>query len=121
MCSVRDKSKTYAIHGDIQLGDLAPDGQQLRPFIVWFEEPVPMMEEAVMIAEEADIFVVIGTSLQVYPAASLIQYIHKSIPKFIIDKQIPPVPGISNITPIAASATEGVIQLTQIIRTSFRN
>lgn len=121
MCSVRDKSKTYAIHGDIQLGDLAPDGHQLRPFIVWFEEPVPMMEEAVMIAEEADIFVVIGTSLQVYPAASLIQYIHKSIPKFIIDKQIPPVPGISNITPIAASATEGVIQLTQILRTSFSN
>ena len=80
MCSVRDKSKTYAIRGDIQLGDLAPDGQQLRPFIVWFEEPVPMMEEAVMIAEEADIFVVIGTSLQVYPAASLIQYIHRSIP-----------------------------------------
>lgn len=116
MCSVRDKSKTYAIRGDIQLGDLAPDGQQLRPFIVWFEEPVPMMEEAVMIAEEADIFVVIGTSLQVYPAASLIQYIHRSIPKYIIDKKIPPTPGITHITSIEATASEGMKELKNLLQ-----
>lgn len=119
MCSVRDKSKTYAIHGDIQLGDLAPDGHQLRPFIVWFEEPVPMMEEAVMIAEEADIFVVIGTSLQVYPAASLIQYIHRSIPKYIIDKKILPTPGITNIISIEATASEGMKELKNLLQKNF--
>ena len=68
-----------------------------------------------MIAEEADIFVVIGTSLQVYPAASLIQYIHHSIPKYIIDKKIPPTPGISNITTIEATASEGVQELKSLL------
>ena len=66
----------YEIRKDILLGDVADDGAQLRPHIVWFEEPVPMIEHAAAIAEEADIFVVIGTSLVVYPAAGLIHY-HK--------------------------------------------
>jgi NAD-dependent deacetylase len=108
MRSVKDSRKTYEIRGDIQLGDLAPDGGQLRPFIVWFEEPVPMIEVAISIVEDADIFVVIGTSLAVYPAAGLINYVHRDIPKFIIDKHIPPTPGVRNLHIIEAPATEGV-------------
>jgi NAD-dependent deacetylase len=72
MRSVKDATKTYEIKEDIKVGDLAPDGYQLRPFIVWFEEAVPMIEEAARITMTADLFVVVGTSLQVYPAAGLI-------------------------------------------------
>lgn len=77
MCSERNKNIIYEIKGDIKPGDLAPDGAQLRPFIVWFEEEVPLLPEAAAIVAGADIFVVIGTSLQVYPAARLIHYAPK--------------------------------------------
>jgi NAD-dependent deacetylase len=113
MCSVKNKSKTYPITGDIFLGDLAEDGAQLRPFIVWFEEEVPMIEVAASIVADADIFVVIGTSLQVYPAAGLINYAPKHIPKFIIDKKIPYLS--SNITTIEMTASEGVKALTELL------
>ncbi len=69
MRSEQQEHLVYPIRGDIRLGDTAEDGAQLRPHIVWFEEPVPMMEQAVRIARSADYFVVIGTSLVVYPAA----------------------------------------------------
>ena len=74
MRSELDEELIYEIRKDILLGDVAEDGAQLRPHIVWFEEPVPMIEEAAVIASDADIFVVIGTSLVVYPAAGLINY-----------------------------------------------
>ncbi|KAI9453498.1 NAD-dependent deacetylase [Russula earlei] len=69
MRSVFDETTVYPITGDIQLGDTAPDGHQLRPHIVWFEEPVPLIEEAARIAASADIFVVIGTSLPGIPCS----------------------------------------------------
>ena len=75
----------------IHLGDLAPDGSRLRPNIVWFGEVVPMMATAAKLAGEADLFIVCGTSLAVYPAAGLIHYTRKDIPKFIIDPNIPDV------------------------------
>jgi NAD-dependent deacetylase len=103
-----ENSMIYDIRGDIQLGDLAPDGGQLRPHIVWFEEPVPMIETAADIASTADIFVVIGTSLVVYPAAGLLQYAPIQIPKFIIDKHIPATGSIANLSAIEAIASEGV-------------
>ena len=108
MRSVLDEVITYEIKGDINVGDKATDGGQLRPFIVWFEEQVPKLEEAIPIIEDADIFVIIGTSLQVYPAASLINYAAKEIPKFIIDKRVPHTFGIKNLFAIEASATDGV-------------
>jgi NAD-dependent deacetylase len=108
MRSVNDSVTTYPIRSDIRLGDLAPDGYQLRPHIVWFEEPVPMIEQAVMLTASADIFVVIGTSLAVYPAAGLLQYAPKHIPKFILDKQIPRTSGIANLTEISMPAGEGM-------------
>ena len=72
-CSSNNKSLIYEQKDDIKIGDKAEDGAQLRPFIVWFGEDVPMMTEAMKITKEADIFLVIGTSLQVYPAAGLLQ------------------------------------------------
>ncbi|UOU99370.1 NAD-dependent deacylase [Chryseobacterium daecheongense] len=72
-CSCNNKSLIYEQKDDIKIGDKAEDGAQLRPFIVWFGEDVPMMTEAMKITKEADIFLVIGTSLQVYPAAGLLQ------------------------------------------------
>ncbi len=116
MRSVLNKHKTYDIRVDIKIGDKADDGGQLRPHIVWFEEEVPMLEKAIPIVEDADIFVIIGTSLQVYPAASLINFAPIEIPKFIIDKKVPNTFGIKNIKSIEATATEGVILLKQSLQ-----
>ena len=101
------------IRGDIMMGDCAEDGCQYRPHIVWFEEPVPMIEEAIPIVNNADIFAVVGTSLVVYPAAGLVNYAPYEIPKFIIDKRIPYTSSVYNITEIEKPATQGV----QIFRT----
>jgi NAD-dependent deacetylase len=98
----------YDIRGNINLGDMAPEGGQLRPHIVWFEEPVPMIEIAAGIAAMADLFVVIGTSLVVYPAAGLLNYASPQIPKFIIDKNIPATGSIHNLTRIEMNASAGV-------------
>lgn len=72
-------------YNDIALGDLCPKGGQLRPHIVWFGEAVPAIEQAIEIVSKADIFVVIGTSLNVYPAAGLIDYVKENIPIYLID------------------------------------
>lgn len=115
MCAVHDKSVTYPITGDIHVGDLAPNGQQLRPFIVWFEESVPMIETAVPYFLNADIFILIGTSLQVYPAAGLMTYLEKTIPKFILDKNIPPVNSYTNVITIEKPATAGIADLSNYL------
>ena len=116
MRSVTDVHTIYEIRGDIQIGDMAPNGTQLRPHIVWFEEEVPMMEKAVAILQDADYFVVIGTSLQVYPAASLVQYAAPFLPKFIIDKKNPEVSNAANLTFIEMPATEGVKELRKFLK-----
>jgi NAD-dependent deacetylase len=101
----------YEIRDDIKWGDKSEKGFQLRPHIVWFEEPVPMIEEAMNITRTAEIFVVVGTSLVVYPAAGLVNYAPWRIPKFIVDKRIPYTSSLYNLTPIEMSATEGVREL----------
>jgi NAD-dependent deacetylase len=103
------------IRKDILLGDVAEDGAQYRPQIVWFEEPVPLIETAVMISSKADIFVVIGTSLVVYPAAGLINYAPRTIPKFIVDKSIS-YAIVNNLTAIEKPATEGVAELSSLLK-----
>lgn len=108
MRSVKDADKVYPIHGDIHVGDLAQDGGQLRPNIVWFEEAVPMIEVAAAITASADIFVVVGTSLQVYPAAGLLDIAPIHIPKFIVDKKIPSTTSTRNIKFIEQPATVGI-------------
>ena len=95
---------------------MAEDGAQLRPHIVWFEEPVPKIEEAIPIVHSADIFVVVGTSLVVYPAAGLVNYTRPEVPVYVIDKKIPYITSKEKLTIIEMPATEGVKQLTQFIK-----
>lgn len=108
--------KLYDCPGDINLGDLCPDGGQLRPHVVWFGEPVPAIEEAARICATADYFAVIGTSLQVYPAAGLIHYVPSEVPKYIIDPDLERVPLEENLTYIQQPATTGVIALQQLLQ-----
>jgi NAD-dependent deacetylase len=115
MRSEKDHELVYDIRGDIRLGEKADDGQQLRPHIVWFEEPVPKIEEAIPVVRNADVFVVVGTSLVVYPAAGLVNYAPWSIPKYIIDKRIPYTSALTNITAIEKPATEGVQELLALL------
>lgn len=111
MRSEFDETLIYPIENDINPGDLADDGAQLRPHIVWFEEPVPLISEAVNLVRHSDIFVVIGTSLAVYPAAGLVDYAPWPIPKFILDKKIPGTSALYNLTKIENSAAEGIEEL----------
>jgi NAD-dependent deacetylase len=115
MRSERNEQLVYDIRGDIKLDDRAEDGAQLRPHIVWFEEPVPMIEEAIPIVYSADIFVVVGTSLVVYPAAGLVNYTAFDVPKYIIDKKIPFTSSVTNIIAIEKPATEGVKELLAVL------
>jgi NAD-dependent deacetylase len=90
--STRYPELIYDLDGwELKLGDLCEKGYQLRPHIVWFGEEVPAMKEAVPIVAEADIFVVVGTSLNVYPAAGLLHYTRSDVPIFVIDPERPPV------------------------------
>lgn len=116
MRSESDAKLIYPITGDIQLGDTAEDGAQLRPHIVWFGESVPMMDAAVPLVRAADIFVVVGTSLVVYPAAGLVDFAQPAIPKFIIDKRIPYTSRQQNLTTIEKPATEGVSDLIKVLK-----
>jgi len=108
MRSEKNPSLVYPIFDDIKPGDRAEDGAQLRPHIVWFEEEVPMMDEAVRITRGADIFLIVGTSLVVYPAAGLTNYAPWEIPKFIVDKKIPYTLTLYNSTAIEKGAGEGM-------------
>jgi NAD-dependent deacetylase len=116
MRSEHDEELIYPIEEDIRIGDKAEDGAQLRPYIVWFEEPVHLITEASRLVQEADIFIIIGTSLAVYPAAGLIHIANRQIPKFIVDKNIPSTQGIQNLHRIEKTATEGMIELQEGIR-----
>jgi NAD-dependent deacetylase len=115
MRSEANEDLLYFYENDIKLGQLAEDGAQLRPHIVWFEEPVPMIEIAEQVMHNADIFVCIGTSLAVYPAAGLIYSVPPFAPKYIIDKSIPPVSGFENLIEIEKPATEGVKILQEML------
>ena len=115
MRSERAEHRLYPVLKDIKLGDKAIDGGQYRPHVVWFEEPVPMIEEAIPIMYEADIFVLVGTSLAVYPAASLVDYVKDNVKKYIIDKKLPEVKRYKHIIPIEMPATEGLVELKKLL------
>lgn len=116
MRSERNHSLIYEIKGDIEIGDMAEDGAQLRPHIVWFEEPVPKIEEAIPIVHSADIFVVVGTSLVVYPAAGLVNYTKPEVPVYVIDKKNPYITSKEKLIIIEMPATEGVKQLAHLLK-----
>jgi NAD-dependent deacetylase len=104
-----DPNLVYELdHWEIKKGDKCEKGSQLRPNVVWFGEPVPKMLDAIKWAEKADIFLVIGTSLQVYPAAGLVDYAPSSSPIYLIDpnSEFSRLP--SRITHLKSSATEGM-------------
>lgn len=115
MRSEKNERLVYDITGDMYMGDRAEDGAQLRPHIVWFEEPVPLIEEAIAITQTAAYFAVVGTSLVVYPAAGLLHYAPSGIPKFIVDKKIPYYSAVQDITVIEKPATEGVGLLMELL------
>lgn len=115
MRSVGNKEQIFDIDGDINLGDLASDGLQLRPHIVWFEEEVPMIDKAAFVMQTADIFILVGTSLQVYPAAGLISYVPSHAPKYIVDKVMPDVQQYQNTIPIVGTATKGLGSLAKLL------
>jgi NAD-dependent deacetylase len=111
MRSELDERIVYPIRENIRFGDKAPDGGQWRPHIVWFEEPVPLIADASRLVRKADILVIIGTSLAVYPAAGLIDFASPQTPKFIVDKNIPYTRDIQNLYAIQKPATEGIGEL----------
>ncbi len=115
MRSEWDDTLIAEIRDEIQIGDLAPDGAQFRPHIVWFEEPVPKIEEAIPVVQSADIFVVVGTSLVVYPAAGLVNFTRPGIPVYVIDKKMPYLPSAPGLTLIEKPATEGVEELARLL------
>lgn len=114
--STIDPKLVYTLdHWEIKKGDKCENGSQLRPFIVWFGEPVPKMDEAIRLAKQADIFIVIGTSLQVYPAAGLIDYVPKHAQTFLIDPNSPGSGLRENLIYISKKATEGMKTVEEIL------
>lgn len=102
---------TYPLEGaEIKMGELCERGSQLRPHVVFFGEPVPMLEEAAEICEGADFFAVIGTTLLVYPAAGLVDYVPRGIPRFVIDPEIPNVRD-GEFVRIQEPASTGVLKM----------
>ncbi len=111
MRSVNDETQVFDCPGDIELGDLAPDGGQLRPHIVWFGEQVPAIEEAAELVATADVLLIIGTSLQVYPAAGLLHYAPAGCPVYVIDPHQPETsrPGVRYVAEPAGTGVAKVL------------
>ncbi|WP_027124823.1 SIR2 family NAD-dependent protein deacylase [Gelidibacter mesophilus] len=105
--NVMDELSYYEHKDDIKLGDVCPSGHQLRPHIVWFGEAVPMIETAMELCATADILIIIGTSMQVYPAAGLMHYVPEGTPIYYIDPK-PAMESGGDLTVIAETATTGV-------------
>ncbi len=116
--SMRNPDVIVPIEGWEQpLDATGPDGALLRPHIVFFSEPVPMFERAAEIAAQAEVMVVVGTSLAVYPAASLVRYVRPEVPIYLVDPGNPDVSGIRNpLTVIRKRAAEGVPELVELLR-----
>lgn len=112
--STVDESLIYDIDGwELKEGDRCAKGSQLRPHIVWFGEAVPMMDTALEIADQADIFIVVGTSLNVYPAAGLVYIVRNGVPIYVVDPNMPAMQKRPNVTFIREPATVGLTQLAE--------
>jgi NAD-dependent deacetylase len=115
--SVKDENYILEWHEDLNFGDVDPKGNQLRPHIVWFGEAVPAIEEAITIVEKADFLIIIGTSMQVYPAAGLLHYTPPTIPVFYIDPKPATLYDIANpLEIIPMSAVEGMGYLAEKLK-----
>ncbi|MDB5226800.1 MAG: Silent information regulator protein Sir2 [Bacteroidota bacterium] len=111
--STLNEHLVYEWKKDLLMGDKCEKGSQLRPHIVWFGEAVPMIEAAANIARKADIFIVVGTSLVVYPAAGLVHDTDYTVPKYVIDPNKPEVSFLQNVEYITEKASVGVAQLVE--------
>lgn len=112
--STVDEDLIYEIKGwELKKGDTCEKGSQLRPHIVWFGEAVPNIVPAAHLSQAADIYIVIGTSLNVYPAAGLLGYVPHNVPKYLIDPNGVAVAGIRNLTLIKEKAGDGVPKLVE--------
>ncbi len=116
MCPVNNTEKTYPIIGNMQAGQQDAEGNTMRPFIVWFGEAVPLIDNAMQLCKQADILVIIGTSLAVYPAASLMHFVPRETPIYVIDKKIPELAYNSNIITIEKNATAGTTDLIELLK-----
>ena len=109
-----DATLTYPINGwEIKMDEVCAYGSPLRPHVVWFGEPVPMLEAAAARCAEADIFAVIGTKLVVYPAAGLTDFVPENVTRYIIDLDIPYIRGGNNVIKIQEPATTGVLKMVE--------
>jgi len=116
--STEDPNLVYDIEGwKLEEGDLCEKGSQLRPHVVWFGESVPAIEEAASVVSSADIFVIIGTSMNVYPAAGLINYVPGTAPIYVIDPNEVSIAGHSRIRVIQKNAGQGV----QLLKEEIKN
>lgn len=96
---------------EIHLGDMAADGSQLRPYIVWFGEAVPLMEDAIRAVCDIDMFIIIGTSLNVYPAAGLLNYVPANVPVYLVDPNEVDVRGVHKVVAIREGASAGMQEI----------
>jgi len=114
--STADPSLVYLLDGwELKLGDRCEKGSQLRPHIVWFGEEVPNIMTATTMVRQADVFLIVGTSLQVYPAAGLLNYVPHQVPKYLIDPKAEPNPYVTNLTIIREKATTGMVKLVDML------
>lgn len=119
--STKNPMLVYPIEGwEIKMTDRCELGSPLRPHIVWFGEGVPMLEHAADWCAQADIFVVVGTSLQVYPAAGLIHEVPYTAQCFIVDPDIPQTGGLNRFEPMALGASDGLLQLAKTLVPEFQ-
>lgn len=114
--AIDDETKVYELKPDAlaTTPDTVIDGHRVRPHIVFFQEAVPNIEPAIELAQEADVFVVIGTSLNVYPAASLLHFVRKGVPVYYIDPNPAAVP--QGVTVLKMKASEGVVKLAELLK-----
>lgn len=112
--STKNEKQVYDWSKNLNLGDVDENGNQLRPHIVWFGEHVPEMEKAIELTKQADLLVIIGTSMQVYPAAGLVNYVSNNTPIYVIDPN-PPISKKSNVTFIKSGAQEGTEHLIKML------
>jgi NAD-dependent deacetylase len=113
---------TYPIAGwELKMGEVCELGSQLRAHVVWFGEDVPMIIPAALECQQTDLFILVGSSLAVYPAAGLVNYVHYDVPKYIIDPKIPEINSVKNIIRIAEKASVGVPKLVRELLTGDPN
>ncbi|WP_161891045.1 SIR2 family NAD-dependent protein deacylase [Pontibacter russatus] len=118
--STLDPTLIYPMEGwELKKGDKCARGSQLRPNIVWFGEPVPLMEQAMEETTQADIFLVVGTSLVVYPAAGLVDFVPDGVPIFVVDPNLPEMRRRPNLYSYEEKASTGMQKVAQVLREKY--